>query len=176
MQRAAATIDFSGPYLRKEGDLMGLFDFVKGKGHKLFTNEAQADQKIEEHIRQSNPGIKDLKVKYKNSVVYLSGDAQSPDALQKAVLMAGNVEGVESVNVDGIKVPAGMSAPKAVETYQNMQYYVVQPGDTLSKIAERFYGSPSKYSRIFEANEEVIRNPNLIFPGQKIRIPPERAA
>lgn len=150
---------------------MGLFDFIKGTGHKLFSSDAHADLKIEEHIRESNPGIKDLKVKYKNSTVFLSGEAQSPDALQKAVLMAGNVQGVESVNVDGVKVPAHFTDSKSIENYEGTQYYVIQSGDTLSKIAQRFYGNPEKYSAIFEANHEVIKDPNLIFPGQKIRIP-----
>jgi nucleoid-associated protein YgaU len=153
---------------------MSLFDFVKTIGHKLFSDEGQANQKIEEHIVANNPGIKDLKVDYKNSIVYLSGEAQSPEALQKAVLMAGNVQGVESVNVDGVKVPAGVSDPKAVENYDNTRYYVIQSGDTLSKIAQQFYGSAAKYPRIFEANREVIKDPDLIFPGQKIRIPPEQ--
>jgi nucleoid-associated protein YgaU len=35
------------------------------------------------------------------------------------------------------------------------------------------YGNANKYPRIFEANREVIKDANLIFPGQKIRIPPE---
>lgn len=153
---------------------MGLFDFVKTIGHKLFSDEGQANRKIEEHISANNPGIKNLKVDYKNSTVYLSGEAESPEALQKAVLMAGNVQGVESVNVDGVKVPAGVSDPKAVENYDNTRYYVIQSGDTLSKIAQQFYGSATKYSRIFEANREVIKDPDLIFPGQKIRIPPEQ--
>jgi nucleoid-associated protein YgaU len=152
---------------------MGLFDFVKNVGNKLFSSESQADRKIEEHIRANNPGIKDLKVSYKNPVAYLSGDAPSAEALQKAVLMAGNVQGVESVNVDNIKVPATFLNPKAVESHQGTQYYIVQSGDTLSKIAQRFYGDPLKYSKIFDANREVIQNADLIFPGQKIRIPAE---
>ena len=44
-------------------------------------------------------------------------------------------------------------------------------GDNLSKIAKKFYGDPNQYNKIFEANREVIKDPNLIYPGQKIRIP-----
>ena len=43
--------------------------------------------------------------------------------------------------------------------------------DTLSKIAKQYYGDANKYPRIFEANREVIKDANLIYPGQKIRIP-----
>jgi nucleoid-associated protein YgaU len=155
---------------------MGLFDFVKSIGHQLFSEESQAAQKIKETIETNNPGIKNLTVDYKNSTVYLGGDAESPEAVQKAVLMAGNLQGVESVNVDGVKIPAAAATPTptAVENYANIQYYVVQSGDTLSKIARQFYGSTAKYTVIFEANREVIKDPDLIFPGQKIRIPPDK--
>jgi nucleoid-associated protein YgaU len=48
---------------------------------------------------------------------------------------------------------------------------LIKSGDTLSAIAKQFYGDPNKYPKIFEANREVIKDANLIFPGQKIRIP-----
>ncbi|MBT8447128.1 MAG: LysM peptidoglycan-binding domain-containing protein, partial [Gammaproteobacteria bacterium] len=43
--------------------------------------------------------------------------------------------------------------------------------DTLGGIAKRFYGDPMKYPQLFEANREVIEDPDKIYPGQKIRIP-----
>ena len=48
---------------------------------------------------------------------------------------------------------------------------LIQSGDTLWGIAERAYGNGARYQEIFEANREVIENPDLIYPGQKIRIP-----
>ena len=51
--------------------------------------------------------------------------------------------------------------------------YEIQKGDTLWNIAKQFYGSGAKHTAIFEANKEVIKDPDLIFPGQKIRIPKE---
>jgi nucleoid-associated protein YgaU len=153
---------------------MGLFDFAKDIGNRLFSEPGQAARKIEEQILANNPGINGLKVDYRNSTVYLAGEAQSPEALQKAVLMAGNVQGVESVNVEGVKVPVGVASSQAVENFEDTQYYLIQSGDTLSKIAQRFYGDASQYPRIFEANREVIKNADLIFPGQKIRIPAAR--
>ena len=51
------------------------------------------------------------------------------------------------------------------------QYYVIKSGDTLSAIAKKFYGDANQYPKIFEANREVIKDADLIFPGQKIRIP-----
>lgn len=51
------------------------------------------------------------------------------------------------------------------------QSYTVAKGDTLSKIAKRFYGSPNRWRTIFEANREQIANPDLIQPGQVLKIP-----
>ena len=61
------------------------------------------------------------------------------------------------------KKPA--SQPKSKETY-----YIVKKGDTLWAIAKRYYGTPN-YQKIFNANRGIIRNPNLIYPGQKFLIP-----
>ena len=52
-----------------------------------------------------------------------------------------------------------------------VRVYVVERGDTLSHIAKRYYGNANKWPRLFEANREVIQDPDKIFPGQKIRIP-----
>lgn len=49
--------------------------------------------------------------------------------------------------------------------------YVVVSGDSLSKIAKRHYGDMNQWRRIFEANRDQISNPDLIHPGQKLKIP-----
>jgi uncharacterized protein YidB (DUF937 family) len=59
--------------------------------------------------------------------------------------------------------------PKAAEA----RTYTVAAGDNLSKIAKRFYGDANKWKRIFEANKDTIKNPDLIHPGQVLRIPEE---
>ncbi len=51
------------------------------------------------------------------------------------------------------------------------QSYVVQRGDSLSKIAGQFYGDVSLYPKIFEANRDILNDPNQIKPGQRLRIP-----
>ncbi len=130
-------------------------------------------------------------MKFDDGVVTLSGSADSYEAKEKAVLMAGNVQGVEKVIADDLRAPipkgpavtpapeapaatsgqaaTGSAAPAAGEP--NVEYYEIVSGDTLGKIAQKFYGKAGEYKRIFEANKEVIQDPNLIYPGQKIRIP-----
>ena len=50
--------------------------------------------------------------------------------------------------------------------------YVVVSGDSLSKIAKREYGDAKKWKQLFEANRDIIKDPNLIHPGQKLKLPP----
>lgn len=51
------------------------------------------------------------------------------------------------------------------------QTYTVKSGDSLSKIAKHFYGDASKWHRIYDANKDKIKNPDLIHPGQEFTIP-----
>jgi nucleoid-associated protein YgaU len=141
---------------------MGLFDFVKEIGNKLFNRDEEAAEKIQKHIEANNPGITGLGVNFNNGVVSLSGQAASAEAMEKAVLLAGNVQGVADVKIEGLQTPP---------VTEKVEYYIIKKGDTLSAIAKQFYGKPNDYPKIFEANREVIKDANLIYPGQKIRIP-----
>ncbi|MGH2616565.1 MAG: LysM peptidoglycan-binding domain-containing protein, partial [Thermomicrobiales bacterium] len=53
----------------------------------------------------------------------------------------------------------------------NVILYTVVAGDTLGSIAQQFYGDPAQWPRIFEANQDQISDPDLIVPGQVLRIP-----
>jgi nucleoid-associated protein YgaU len=141
---------------------MGLFDFVKEIGNKLFNRDEDAAEKIKKHIEANNPGITGLEVYFNKGKVSLSGQAGSGEAMEKAVLMAGNVQGVTGVDANALQ------SPPVVE---KVDYYIIKKGDTLSAIAKQFYGKANDYPKIFEANREVIKDANLIYPGQKIRIP-----
>ena len=55
------------------------------------------------------------------------------------------------------------------------QYHVVQKGDTLSKISKHFYGSANHWNEIFQANRDQLSNPDLIKPGQVLKIPAAKA-
>jgi len=139
-----------------------MFEFIKEIGKKLFSSESEAPEKIKEYIESDNPGLEGLEVEVEEGTVRLKGKASDQDALEKAALMAGNVEGVEKVDASGVEVE--QPAQKRVEIYE------VQKGDSLWKIAQKFYGDGNKWKKIYEDNKEVIKDPDLIYPGQKIRI------
>ncbi len=61
--------------------------------------------------------------------------------------------------------------PKPPDAFDATQWHEVVPGDTLSKIANKYYGDADLYPTIFEANKDVLTDPNLIKVGQKLRIP-----
>lgn len=142
---------------------MGLFDFAFDMGKKMFGKDDDGEKEIQKHLEEDNPGVEDLAVTMDdNGKVVLTGKASSADAVEKAVLMAGNVEGVTQVDTSGIDSPA---------QEKEVEFYEIQSGDTLWAISQKFLGNGARYNEIFEANKEVIKNPDLIYPGQKIRIP-----
>jgi nucleoid-associated protein YgaU len=75
----------------------------------------------------------------------------------------------EMPDFSDVKSGASSTAPAATVD----ETYVVVSGDSLSKIAKHFYGSGNAWKQIFEANTDVLKDPNRIFPGQKLKIPPK---
>ena len=179
--------------------LSNLLDFAKHVGRKVFDTDAEAADDILKHIQSNNPGVDSLRAAYDDGVVTLTGRAKDQAAKEKVVLMAGNVKGVERVDADGISVipgvtreqlkqaglrkpaggasaaepegDAGATPPTAAAASDASRFYLIQKGDTLYGIAKEFYGDGMKYPQLFEANREVIEDPDKIYPGQKIRIP-----
>jgi nucleoid-associated protein YgaU len=95
------------------------------------------------------------------ATVTVSGTVADQETREKVVLCCGNVASVEHVN-DQLKV-ANSGKPG--------EYYTVKGGDTLSKIAQHYYGDGTRYSAIFEANKPMLSDPDKIYPGQTLRIP-----
>ena len=67
--------------------------------------------------------------------------------------------------------PRGGGEPGEIDGTRTLRMYVVEPGDNLSKIARKFYGDSNAWKRIYEENRDQIKNPDLIQPGWKLRIP-----
>ena len=146
---------------------MGLIDFVKDAGEDLLEritgggpDKAAA---IEKAIADHGIQIENLSVAVDEDKARLGGRAQSQGDREKTVLVAGNQKGIAQVD-DQLEVET--PEPEA-------QFYTVKSGDTLSKIAKEFYGDAMKYPVIFEANRPMLKDPDKIYPGQNLRIPPQ---
>lgn len=147
----------------KHGEMiMGLFDFISNIGKDIFGGDNEAEEVQKLITTELGDKVKDLKVDFNDGVVILSGSCDNQATKEKAVLLAGNLKGVSGVNDDAL------SAPPAEEPFE---FYTVKSGDSLSKIAKSYYGNAMKYPVLFEANKEIIKDPNLIYPGQVIRVP-----
>lgn len=166
---------------------MGLFSFLKQAGAKLFGSkeEVQAVQNaggnspelqasVDEIRKQTREAalisevvkmglrVDNFSVDLQDDVVIAYGQCQTQEDKEKVILILGNVEGVASVD-DRLEV---------LYPDEDSQFHEVVSGDTLSKIAKYFYGDPMKYPVIFEANQPMLTDPDLIYPGQVLRIPP----
>jgi len=142
---------------------MGMLGFLKDVGASLFGSGKDEAEEITKLLTENLSGkITDLDVQFDDGLVTLSGSCDSHATKEKAVLLAGNIKGVEKVNDEALTAP---------EPEEETEFYTVKSGDSLSKIAKKYYGNAMKYPTIFEANREVIKDPDLIYPGQVLRIP-----
>jgi len=145
---------------------MGIFDFFRDKGKEVeATTTVETAEAIQRMLETVMPGqISDLVVTDDDGTVTLIGQAATPEVREKAILMAGNVQGVGKVNDDALTVAE-------VEEKPEPTFYTIQKGDSLSKIAKAQYGSAMQWKALFEANKGIIDDPDMIYPGQTIRIP-----
>lgn len=146
---------------------MGLLDFARDVGRQLFDTDAEAADNIKEHLEIKMSGIRNVAVTYDDGVATICGECDNEAVKNQAILIAGNVKGVEKVIADDLVAPE----PDPEDEKPKEDFYTIKSGDTLGAIAEHYYGKASAYTRIFEANREIISDPNKIYPGQKIRIP-----
>ena len=159
---------------------MGLIDFIKDAGKKIFhkddgagaaavqeaadaaAEKAKADE-LAKFVQDLGLGIDDLVIVVDDDLVTVTGTAASQEIREKVVLAVGNTAGIGRVD-DRIVV---------VTPEPEARFYTVVRGDTLSKIAKEFYGNAMKYPVIFEANKPLLSHPDKIYPGQMLRIPPQ---
>jgi nucleoid-associated protein YgaU len=155
---------------------MGLMSFIKEAGRRLGIGKAEATQPegspapdtpdkaaLEQEIKDLGLDVRDLKLEVEGDKVKVAGTAPDQATKEKLVLALGNVAGVaaveESVTTQAAEAEAVM--------------HTVKKGDTLWAIAKAHYGEGSKYHAIFEANRPMLKDPDKIYPGQTLRVPPE---
>ena len=158
---------------------MGVISFIKNAGAKIFgigktdaeiaqealekelKEEALVARRLETTIRDLNLHVEDLNIQIDDDLATICGMAYDQATREKVILVVGNNEGI--ANVDD-QMTVEHVEPEA-------QFHTVVSGDTLGKIAKKFYGNAMKYPVIFEANKPMLKDPDLIYPGQVLRIP-----
>lgn len=171
---------------------MGFFDFVKGAGEKLFGKDepeqaAKADpakpdfdpafvaDQLRGKVARLGLPIEQLDVSFAGGVATVRGEVPSREVAEKVVIQLGNTTIVERVE-DQLTVRPPPVVEQAPPPAPPAVFYTVVKGDTLSKIAKAQYGDWRRYPEIFEANKPMLKDPDLIYPGQVLRIPGGPAA
>jgi nucleoid-associated protein YgaU len=142
---------------------MGLFDFIKNVGEKLFGGDDQPNaDALAAAVQKLGLPTQGVDIKVDGDTVKVAGKVQDQATKEKLILALGNVEGVARVDeaIETTTLGGGEAA-----------FYTVKKGDTLSVIAKQHYGNANKYTVIFEANKPMLTHPDKIYPGQVLRLP-----
>lgn len=147
---------------------MGIFDFVKSVGKKLGIGDDEAPNAddLKKELDSYDLGTDKVQVEVDGDKAIVKGEVADQSIFEKAVIAVGNTLGVSKVEAGELKVAsAEANAPV---------FYTVKKGDNLWNIAKAHYGKNNggKYPVIFEANKPMLKDPDLIYPGQVLRIPP----
>jgi nucleoid-associated protein YgaU len=160
---------------------MGLFSFIQGVGRRLglgtTANAAEAESAppaaapsvdmLQQELNRLQLPFDGITMRTEGNTAILEGTRGDAATHEKLVLAIGNVAGIAEVD-DRTAAPAGAAAAGAASTF-----YTVKKGDTLSAIAKAHYGNANAYMKIFEANRPMLEDPDKIYPGQVLRIPPQ---
>ncbi len=178
---------------------MGIFDFIKNAGNKIFKDRDKDDDSIEDvrrHLAAHGVSTKDVTIMVDGDKITLMGYVPSLDVKEKTVLLAGNIDGIAKVDdrlhvgvrpgqptlaggstqgtgTGKVQMSPNETTGTGAPAWQS-RTYTVEKGDTLSAIAKKFYGDASDYPIIFEANKPMLSDPDKIYPGQVLRIPAQR--
>ena len=137
-----------------------------GAGPNVANLNATAGAAIAKYVASQGLRAQYLTISYDGASKTLTVKGIAPDQAtkEKIVLCCGNVHSVAKVD-DQLTVAQGGTPASTL--------YEVKAGDTLSKIAKSVYGDANAYAKIFDANKPMLSDPNKIYPGQQLRIPPK---
>ena len=150
--------------------MMGIFDFVKSVGKQLGIGDEETPPTAEDlkaELDSHDLGTDGVEIEVDGDKAVIKGEVADQSIFEKAIMAVGNTLGISKVEAAEVKISdsnaAGVDAPV---------FHEVKKGDTLWAISKRAYGDGSKYPVIFEANKPMLSDPDKIYPGQMLRIPP----
>lgn len=149
------------------------FEALKAKYHAALV---EAD---EQHVRWQSLQVQDGKLYAKGRAPSENAKNQVWDAI-KSIDAGYQQDLTADITVDSsISAPMSTTAAASAATAaasaqtQASRSYTVTSGDSLSEISRQFYGDPNEYMRIFYANRNILKDPDMIQPGQVLVIPPD---
>jgi len=131
------------------------------------------DEKVQDAINSigaTTPGVSDLHADVRGKVITLKGNADSREAANAVMQKIDQTVKADNI-VNAIEVAKAPEPAPVVEEVSAERFYEVVSGDSLGAISQKYYGKASEYMKIFEANRDILDNPDLIKVGQKLRIP-----
>ncbi len=163
---------------------MGLFSFLKAAGAKILgkktevaappkdatadaleqlkaANKRNQEAAMEAHVMSFGFNVQNLSIELDDDKATIYAQVDTNSEREKIILAVGNTDGIATVE-DRISV---------LNPEPEATFYTVVKGDSLSKIAKAHYGDAMKYPVLFEANQPMLTSPDLIYPGQVLRIP-----
>lgn len=162
---------------------MGLFDKMFGRGASEAQQQPKAEQRFNE-LKQKyqsvlnaadQQSIQFLNLHVQDNKLFIRGISPSEEAKNafwdQIKLVNPNADDITAdISVDSSRA---MGAAAGGGTAAGGQSYTVKSGDNLSKISKQFYGDSNEYMRIFYANRDKLRDPDMIQVGQQLAIPPD---
>ena len=158
---------------------MGLFDKMFGRGAEAASQQPDAANRFNElrqkyqsvlttadqqHIQFEHLHVQDNKL-------FIKGTAPTDEAKGKFWDQIKLVSPTQDDITAEINVDASRAAGAAVGGGSGGQTYTVKAGDTLSKISKELYGDSNEYMRIFYANRDKLKDPDMIQAGQQLNVP-----
>lgn len=165
---------------------MGIFDSIK---NALGSKQPEKDVTVgpSQLLREAGIDPSGLKFGFGAGSIAVSGEISEEADRQKILDTLSSIKDIATVEdnmvvavqpepvveapVAAADTPAAEPVEVVAEAEAEKRTYTVKSGDSLWKISEAMYGEGSKYMKIFEANSDLLENPDRIFPGQELVIP-----
>ncbi|TRW97473.1 peptidoglycan-binding protein LysM [Paracoccus sp. M683] len=147
---------------------------------------------LEAEVKRLGLDSGDVHLRLRGDTVIVEAKSADRETMEKLILAVGNIKGIAKVEADLPEAPAAQPAPaqpsaagadaakaqpaaaaSPAAAAAKPVFHTVAKGETLSAIAKKYLGNANAYSAIFEANRPMLSDPDKIYPGQVLRIPPK---